>query len=173
MKLNMEALNIIKKTREYLDYLEEHIENVEKSFQYVKEKCSDLEVFKNVELYNLLYNEVTSHDISKLSCEEFIQYRLSFYPIDNEDKKITKVKFDNAQYNHKINNRHHWENQTKSFIETDKEQKIHCTHMIIDQYAMSLKFGDTPKEYYIKNKNNINIPKYAINYLNKLLNRLE
>jgi hypothetical protein len=28
----MNALNIIKRTRDYLDYLEEHISNVEKAF---------------------------------------------------------------------------------------------------------------------------------------------
>ena len=32
MKLKMNALNIIKITRDYLDYLEEHIINVEKAF---------------------------------------------------------------------------------------------------------------------------------------------
>lgn len=38
----MKALSIIEKTQEYLDYVKEHILNVEKAFKVVEEKCSDM-----------------------------------------------------------------------------------------------------------------------------------
>jgi hypothetical protein len=38
---------------------------------------------------------------------------------------------------------------------------------------MSLKFNNSPKDFYLKNKKRIKIPEYAISYLNKILNILE
>jgi hypothetical protein len=38
---------------------------------------------------------------------------------------------------------------------------------------MSLKFNDSPKKYYLKNKKRIKIPEYTMPYLNKILNMLE
>jgi len=37
----MEAYEYIKKTREYLDYLEDHIKNVEKAWEILQEKCKN------------------------------------------------------------------------------------------------------------------------------------
>ena len=173
MKLKMNALNIIKRTRDYLDYLEEHIINVEKAFQYIKEQCKNEEVFTNEYLYNLLYNDVMNHDVSKFSQDEFISYRQFFFSLDTENESDAKKGFDVAWNCHQRDNNHHQENWTKFCNESDIKQKVYCMHMIIDQYAMSLKFNDSPKNYYLKNKKRIKIPEYAIPYLNKILNMLK
>lgn len=77
----MEAVKYINKTREYLNYLEEHIDNVRKAFCYISEKCKDMYFIKNTDCYEVLKSDIINHDISKFSIQEFVPYRKSFYPI--------------------------------------------------------------------------------------------
>lgn len=83
----MKALEYIEQTRSYLDYLEEHILNVQKAWKLLQEKC--------------------------------------------------------------------------------------CVHMVIDWLAMSFKFGDSPREYYERNKDRIKIPKWSIDLIYEIFRRLE
>ena len=95
--------------------MERHINNVEKAWELIQEKCDgkDFE-FLNDEYeyaYAMINHDVVNHDMSKLSKEEFIQYRQFFFPTSNEtkDKKL----FDDAWENHKKHNLHHWQSWTK------------------------------------------------------------
>jgi len=65
------TLETIQKTREYLDYVEEHVNNVLKAFNIVSEKCNRV---INIDWVSL-YNSIQNHDLSKLSQAEFIPYR--------------------------------------------------------------------------------------------------
>lgn len=168
----MNALSVIDKTMEYLEYLKVHILHVEQAFVYVSDKCNKFDVFTNTSQYDKLSMEVLNHDMSKLSVDEFVQYRKYFFPTDTENRKDLELLFNNSQIHHKSNNSHHWENQTLSFNKNDDEQKIHCFHMVIDWVAMSYKFGGTAEQYYNENKSKIDIPAYAMDYLDKILQRL-
>lgn len=80
----MKALEYIQKTREYLDYLERHIRNVQKAWEEIQDKCKD-EYFVYDDMYwRALNDDICSHDLSKFSSHEFTQYRANFYPVESE-----------------------------------------------------------------------------------------
>ena len=161
----------IKKTREYLDYLEGHYLNVQKSWDIIQEKCQDktfdflCDDFK----YFTLDADIKAHDRSKLSTAEFVPYRRKFYPTDFEKenhKDIIDGCFKEAWEHHKLNNNHHWEHWTKyanpGHYPNDTGYVI---HNLCDWMAMGMKFGDTAESYYEKNKDTIQIPKWAEEFM--------
>jgi len=167
----MKGFEYIKSTEEYLNYLQTHLENVEDAYDEFLKTCSDL---LSDEQLKLLDQEVNNHDVSKFSKEEFVQYRDHFYPTSTNtgfDNSIKKD-FQDAWENHKRLNPHHWENWSKLIYKNDN-WKIHCAHMVIDWLAMSYQFGDTPREYYEKNEEEIKIPNYAVDFLYDVFDALE
>lgn len=178
----MIALDKIQKTREYLNYLERHILNVEKAWKEVQKKCLDMKFVWDDFSFFWLDDEVKNHDISKITKEEFIAYRESFYPTDLEDKQQkenelhknnVKKSFDKAWKHHYRNNMHHWEGWTNHAFYHPYAPTIHCAHMVIDWLAMSYEFGDTPREYYEKNKEKIRLPEWAVEFIYEIFERLE
>lgn len=172
--MQMQAIPLIQKTREYLDYVERHIRNVEKAWAEIQEKCKDLPVIYDDCRFHALNAEVEAHDVSKLGPEEFVQYRRAFYRTEEELIADGGVRHDlgGAWGHHKISNPHHWENWTKRGNGGPYESEIHCTHMVIDWHAMSMEFGDTAREYYEKNKDKIDLPGWAVGYINQIFDRL-
>jgi hypothetical protein len=112
--------------------------------------------------------EVNVHDLSKLSQEEFVPYRQTFYPADPDEK----VGFVEAWEHHKKCNPHHWENWTKKVYGNPNEWKVHCVHMVLDWMAMGYYMNDTAQEYYEKNKDNIILPDYWKNFIYTIFERL-
>ena len=163
----MKALELINKTREYLDYLEEHILNVGKAWNELQDKCKDMEFIYNDYLFGGIDEEVRRHDISKLSKYEFMEYRLCFFPTKSE----SKTKLSEAWEHHKEYNTHHWENWTTNEYSDPNEWIIHCAHMIVDWMAMGYKFNDTAQVYYEKNKDKIILPNYAVNFIYEIFSR--
>lgn len=157
-ELNMRGLDILNKTREYLDYLEEHLINVSKAHSIVTGACGDL--LTEPQLTRLKI-EVELHDTSKFSKHELTQYRAKFYPADGEVP--IEDEFDLAWEHHYTNNHHHWE--------TLKDE-VDLFHMVIDWLAMSLKFGGSPMEYYEKNKEKINVDPRYLPTLHLIFDRL-
>ena len=159
-KIKNEMKDKINKFREYLDYIEEHYDNIQKAWKLINDKCPNKFRFIYDDfVWNTIDSEVKSHDLSKLSEEEFTQYRQFFFPCDDEtkDKKI----FDQAWEHHKKLNVHHWQNWTeinKDYPYTD----AYLVMNLVDWIAMGIKFGDTAKSYYEKNKNEINFPDWVI-----------
>ncbi|MBN2545728.1 MAG: hypothetical protein JXB50_08025 [Spirochaetes bacterium] len=152
----------IEKTKEYLDYIEEHYNNVQKAWKLVQEKCKDEKFIYDDFEFSILDNEIRNHDLSKLDKEEFTQYRDRFYKYDNNKKNdIINKNFDNAWNNHKEKNDHHYETWTKKRYSYPRMQLLHCVHMIIDWIAMGFKFNDTALEYYKRNQDNIHVPEWA------------
>lgn len=168
----MLAIDYIEKTREYLDYLERHIRNVEKAWKIFKEKCADFRVIQDDVFYNHLERDIFNHDVSKLLEDEFIQYRRAFYPTEFE-KRDDYLK--TAWPHHIENNSHHWQNWTKrtSLWFHPDDWEVDCAHMVIDWMAMGFEFGDTPKSYYEKNMDKIELPAYAIDFIYEIFKRIE
>jgi hypothetical protein len=148
----------IKKTREYLDYLEEHYNNVQKAWELLKDKCKDMKFIYDDYYYFTINKLIKFHDESKLSSDEFVQYRMYFYPVDKSEKENSCLS--DAWENHKIFNTHHWENWTKHCYK-DYHAEIFLVENIIDWVAMGFKFGDTAQSYYEKNKHEIKFPEWA------------
>lgn len=151
----------IKKFREYLDYIEDHYNNVQKAWKLINDKCQGkgFHWIYDDNLWFAIDGEVKHHDLSKLSENEFTQYRQFFFPTIKEQKN--KELFKTAWEHHKINNDHHWETWTQYGFGKAK-QELALIHNIIDWVAMGFKFNDTAKDYYEKNKEEIKLPKWAI-----------
>lgn len=150
----------IYKFREYLDYIEEHYENVQKSWKLLQEKCKHMNFIYDDSLFFELDAAIKAHDLSKLSSSEFTQYRQFFFPCKNEVKN--KLLFNEAWEHHKINNDHHWQMWTEDDYGSNSKRELALVHNVVDWMAMGLKFGDTAKDYYEKNKENIHFPEWAI-----------
>ncbi len=166
---NMNTLNVIQNTREYLDYIEEHILNVRKAWEALKVKCTDMRFVWDDYYFFSIDKEVDLHDLSKLSEEEFIQYRKYFYPIEGEPDFDISV----AWKHHFDNNPHHWENWASKEWGDNPHWEIHCVHMVLDWMAMGYKFEDTAQEYYEKNKDKIRIPEWAESFIYEIFERIK
>ena len=163
---------LIGKTREYLDYVDEHIDNVDKAFIEVSGACSDMVVIADDKSFFTLHDEVKEHDLSKLSKEEFTPYREAFYPAEGEPN----IKLDgDAWLHHKENNDHHWETIMSKPDALPGVRERHLIHMIIDWTAMSYKFGGSAEEFYRKEAQakKIVIGESDIAFIVKVFNRIE
>ena len=165
----MSLLEEIQKTREYLDYIEEHYLNVQKAWKEVKGKCSNMRFIRDDFYFNFLDSEIKDHDESKLSEAEFVPYRNTFYPVKGQKKPG----LGKAWEHHKEKNYHHWETWTQhSKTNNPNEWEVHCVHMVVDWMAMGYVFEDNAKEYYEKHKDDINLPHYAIEFMYKIFDKL-
>jgi hypothetical protein len=173
----MENLMVKKiiKTREYLDYIEEHYNNVQNAWSIVKDKCKDEKFITDDFEFSLLDQAIKDHDLSKLDKEEFTQYRDKFYQykeFNNKEKTIINNNFAKACQHHQDKNDHHWETWTKIDYYYPGMQYLHCIHMIVDWMAMGIKFNDTALEYYKRNQDNIHIPKWAEDLIIEICNKV-
>jgi len=167
-KEQMVGLEYIKRTREYLDYLEEHLVNIAKAFQEVSEACDGMAWVGDDYTWHNFRQEVCYHDISKFSEEEFVQYRAKFFPATIELYDC----FDPAWDNHKKENPHHWES-IRYDAKRPGETETDIVHMIIDWTAMGYKFGDTAQEYYEANKSKIKIQEDFTPFMYEVFGRLK
>lgn len=79
----------------YLDYLQEHIDNVNKCYELLTDECLDW-----------------VHDESKYSDEEFLPYAHNFYPETRPEgmtQEQVDKEYEEAWDHHKKNNPHHWQ----------------------------------------------------------------
>jgi hypothetical protein len=157
----------INKFREYLDYLEEHYNNVQKAWKLINEKCKDkgFRFMWDDYVWHLIDQDVKNHDTSKLSAEEFTQYRQFFYPVDGE--KRDEDLFNSAWEHHLLENEHHWQNWTKK-EKRNPYADYFLVINIVDWVAMGFKFGGTAELFYEKNKENIHLPEWAVEQMYKI-----
>jgi hypothetical protein len=158
----MAGQDYIDKTRQYLDYLEDHLENVRLAFIEISNACGDMLWVGDDCGWHTLRAEVIAHDLSKFSKEEFVQYRASFSPVNDEDKRSSG--FDSAWKNHKEKNHHHHETA---------ENYMDVIHMVIDWTAMGYKFGNTAQQYYEFNKAKINLKDEHEAFVYEIFDRIE
>ena len=149
---------LIQKTREYLDYVERHYNNVQKAWAELNEKCKGkgFNWLYDDFIWNNINENIKHHDESKLSRYEFVQYRQFFYPTSYEEKD--KKLMEQGWAYHLEHNRHHWQNWTRFYPNTVE----FFIEYICDWMAMGYEFGDTAQEYYEKNKDKIFLPDWAI-----------
>jgi hypothetical protein len=176
-KLHSEPVEVIQKTRDYLDYIQEHYYNVQRAWEEIKKKCFDMVFVSDDYLRGWLDVEVIDHDISKLSNQEFIQYRRRFFPT-NAEKELksdqSKHDFKLAWASHQFHNDHHWQTWTEENSEVrTSTNMVNCVHMVVDWTAMGYKFNDTPREYYEENKDSIHLPEWAVQLVYDIFARLE
>ena len=157
----MEAQKLIQKTREYLDYVEEHIENVRKAFIAVSDACNGMAWVGDDNSWHTVRRDVELHDISKLSANEFTQYRNKFYPVEGEE--VDEEEFDLAWQMHKQCNPHHHE------VAKDWSDIV---HMVIDWTAMGYKFGDTAQAYYEANKERIKLAPDHVAFMYEIFDKI-
>ena len=157
----MEGQAYIDATREYLNYMEGHLNNVKAAFRNVSKACSGMGWVEDDHTWHALRAEVMRHDVSKFSKDEFVQYRAAFYGVPGENADASD--FDAAWAHHMERNHHHWET-----VETE----VDVIHMIIDWTAMSYEFGGTAQSYYEDNKDTIKIDKKRADFMYKIFDRM-
>ncbi len=165
---------IKKKTKEYINYIREHQNNIKKAFEELKENYLIFQIGGN-ELMNKLYERVLVHDESKYSKEEFEPYRKNFFPINQQEKENNKEAFDKAWEHHWKNNSHHWQyRQSKETFDINNENDVlDVLENILDWMAMGYKFNDRPYQYYEKNKNSIILNKKERKFLEDIINAID
>lgn len=150
----------------YQVYILEHKDNVITAYRKLI-KCPFIDL--NSYQFHALERNVSNHDMSKFSVEEFEPYRMKFFPINDEEKESADILFDAAWKHHYRNNYHHW-NYWREINES--MGKINIIEMACDHIAMSMKFGGTALDWYKeqKEKNKINLLPGEESYYLALLN---
>ena len=160
------GLQIIKTTKEkeYLEYINEHKVNIHKSFDFFKQlllnlSIEDLDKYLHIdetrrdEILLILKVNCVNHDMSKYCDEEFDNYRRKFYYDEDNDgmfsKEIIEHGFEYSWIHHYSSNLHHPEYWGISDSKMPIEYQL---EMLIDWYAMSIKFNSSIKDYYTDKK---------------------
>lgn len=156
MKINIVKPKIkTKEEQDYLDYVDEHRNNVCKAFETIGSRVMKYLGMSDSE-YDTLRKQIMVHDISKYGEEEFEAYRKRFFPASNEI--YDEDEFEKAWIHHYLANPHHW-NFWKG-IDGEEAKEIpnnYLVELICDWHAMSMKFGGTPLQYYEDNYTKIKL----------------
>lgn len=159
---------VVKKQQEYLDYIYEHIKNIQDSFIELKHMNNNTikELFTNdSQLVEDVLMRVVVHDRSKYSKEEFEPYRKNFYPINDQEKEDNEEAFEKAWEHHWKNNDHHWDNRQA----TTTLNKPACIENLIDWMAMSKKFNNKIYDWYDNNKETIKLNPLEKEYMESII----
>lgn len=179
----MDGIKKIREIKKYCDYIEEHLINVKTAWGLLQEKCKDMRFIYDDFVFYSIGMMIDEHDRSKLSSAEFIQYADWFFgdygkeweSSDTEheaEHKTLHDAFDSAWIHHQKNNPHHWQNWTKTAEKTPYDHECHCVCMVVDWMAMGMKFNDTAKDYYDKNKEKIDLPDWAVRFIYGIFDRI-
>jgi len=165
---------LLSQTEEYLKYIKEHYINVQKAWKIIQDigKGGPWDFLYDDSKYFILDLAIKEHDKSKLSDIEFNAYRGKFYPIEAEKNNRllagrAAYEFENAWSHHKLHNKHHWQNWTKS-----NWSNIDVVDNFCDWFAMSMKFEANPLDYYRKEKDRIILPENAIELMFDIENKI-
>lgn len=165
-KSNNPIKDKVAKFREYIDYFERHYDNVQKAWALINVLCQNknFRFMSDDFVWHSIDSAIKMHDESKLSMQEFTQYRNYFFTADGEEKD--KLSFDFAWEHHLDQNEHHWENwTTKKYL---MYGDIFVVQMVCDWIAMGFEFDDNARDYYKKNKDKINLPEWAIKLIHQI-----
>lgn len=159
----------------YYNYVNTHIENVQKAWNEEVSTIDDNFIQKHIDE---LTEQIKHHDESKWSEDEFDAYRANYNPINDQEKIDNEANFQAAWYHHFQNNPHHWqhwidENGELKPLENKDIVKMNYVEMICDWQAMGYVFGDTAYQYYEQNKDTIKIYPELKSWFKSILNKLE
>ena len=162
----------IQKFREYLDYFERHYDNVQWAWALINEKCNGkgFRFMSDDFVWGSIDEAIKMHDESKLSTQEFTQYRNYFFPAHGEERD--KFSFDFAWEHHLDQNEHHWQNWTQRQENGMMYADIFLVQMVCDWMAMGVEKGDTAKSYYEKNKDSIHLPEWAVKLMYQIFEQV-
>jgi len=110
-----------------------------------------------------------THDLSKLYPDEFFAISRKYFS-DRTSPGIDKS-YDLAWLLHKNRNKHHWEYWIDEHGKPIPMPKRYVEQMLIDWEAMSIKFKDTPEEFYDKTKNKMILHEDSITWIERLFIR--
>ena len=130
-----------KKIRQYEEYIKEHRLNVIRAYSVFLDRINPYHVSK-IEMLQRVFK----HDYSKWDREEFDAYRQFYYPTTFENPDPEKL--DRAWERHYTLNDHHpefWYNSDRGPSEMSNEAML---EMISDWVAMSIKFHNSPYEWF-------------------------
>ena len=156
------------KEKEYLDYINEHINFVIESFnRYMVPLLSMNNIstlISDEDLKNAIKNvgeTINTHDASKFSDSEFDGYREKYYPTTRElngdlsYKSNLEERYQECWKHHYQTNVHHpehWVDHKNNICQDMSLEAI--IEMICDWEAMSLKFGTSTLKWYENNADN-------------------
>ena len=112
----------------YDKYLEEHISNVKRGFNWLYENLPELFEGYDADYLGAL---IARHDDSKYDVDEYYPYCEYFYG-NNPDTKETLENYDYAWLHHHHNNPHHWQ------------------HWVLKEDSGKVKILEIPYEYIIE-----------------------
>lgn len=170
--------NEIEQTIAYLDYLERHYNNVQKAWEELNEKCKNKGFIWMSDdfIWNIININIKIHYSPKLTIAEFVPYRQKFFPTaleKNNPERINKEEFKSAWKHHLDNNPHHWQHWTSKEYYYPNQKLIYLIENICDWMAMGYEFGDTAKEYYENNKEQIQLPEWAVEEMYSIFDCLQ
>lgn len=183
--MEMKGLKKIQVIRAYCDYVEEHLNNVKKAWGILQKALKHENVIYDDHLFWTTQAMIEDHDLSKMSMHEFIQYAEWFhgeygqkYDIwqdggegEAAHKDVRNVFFA-AWEHHKKRNLHHWESWPDTPEQFPNHHACHVVCMVADWMAMGMKFGDTAEQYYEAHINEIKIPVWSRDYVERIFRAL-
>lgn len=186
-----DLLEGIEENDQYEEYLVQHIGNVQKGYEWIKENLPDVvsvdNYFEETAYYGELDEIIAKHDSSKrtilpdadnyydLKCE-YNAYADYFY---GEQTEEVKAAFDRAWLAHIHANPHHWQhwmlqNDEDGLILLDMPY-VFCIEMISDWWAFSWKENklDEIFTWYEKNKEGILLSEKTRTTVESILEKLK
>lgn len=166
---------LIVKIKEYRDYIDNHILNVQEAWRIINEATTKYKLNSwgqqnGCNVHMVIDGFIKNHDKSKYCPEEFEGYRKKFYPVIDEDFKESE--FNEAWKHHQEHNLHHW--QSMKAINYDHPFILGYTiEMICDWFAMAMQFNEGHRDYYNKNKDNIELLDWQHELIEKIYNALD
>ena len=151
----------------YFKYVMQHKINV---FKCCINKAKIKIKNKEYDTAAMLFTHAFTHDLSKFRPSEFVPYARWFYgkygvnfeigeyPTLSDglaavkNRQYDRDQFDAAWEKHYKRNKHHW-----NYWENKYMPYKYILQMICDWEAMGMKFGNSAKEYYIKNCDKIKL----------------
>lgn len=159
-------------SRDYDNYLQEHIENVQKGFRWMQEHLPSL-ILDEFDYSNILYH----HDNSKRQQKEYSAYDAYFYGRNKSYQVVEDYKY--AWLHHIHNNPHHWQywvliNDEDGTVALDMPYN-YIIEMICDWWSFSWKSGNLRGifSWYDEHKNNMILSDETRKTVDDILNKIE
>lgn len=162
-----------KMREDYDEYLKNHIENVQNSFNWLIEKLPNL--FKGYDA-DYLGELISNHDVSKYYDDEYYAYCEYFYGERNEE---VDEAFDEAWLHHQHYNPHHWQHwllrEDDGALKAIEMPKEYVFEMISDWWAFSWKKGNLYEifEWYDSNKSKMQLHDSTLKLVENILSQIK
>lgn len=146
------------------EYTDAHIANVKQAWQMMKSSRECMLYIEDAIRMKTLPNnlitintfvhmedlQISSHDWTKYSSEEWEPYRKHFFPVDDKEKEDSKEEFEKAWEHHYTVNHHHWEHWYKIKNDVDRMTLLAVVELCCDWIAMNMVFEGTALDFYDK-----------------------